>query len=287
MMNKTTRKTMAYATQMRYDVVRMIENVESGHPGGSLSCVDIIACLYFEAMRIRPGEPDWPLRDRFMLSKGHAAPALYAALSRRGYFPASELSRLRQLDGNLEGHPDRLRTPGVDMTTGCLGEGLSAGIGMALAGRLDSADYYTYVVLGDGEANEGQIWEGAQVAAHYSLDRLIAFLDLNNLQFDGPLDEVLKPLDLAAKWRAFGWDVQETNGHDHDEILQAIKTAKGRLGKPHMIIAHTTKGKGAQVMENQCAWHSIVDLQQMRDCLPELVEEMRRYEDVLNAPDVW
>jgi len=287
MTDKTAHRTMAYAAQMRYDVVRMIENVASGHPGGSLSCVDIIACLYFEAMRIRPDEPDWRLRDRFMLSKGHAAPALYAALSRRGYFPASELKRLRQVDGTLEGHPDRLHTRGVDMTTGCLGEGLSAGIGMALAGRLDSADYFTYVILGDGEVNEGQIWEAAQVAAHYGLDRLIAFLDLNNLQFDGTLDDVLKPLDLAAKWGAFGWHVQEIDGHDHDEILKAIETAKGRPGKPHMIIARTTKGRGVRVMENQCAWHSIVDLQQMRNCLPELVEEMRCYEDVLDAPDVW
>jgi transketolase len=287
MIDKTANTTMAYAAQMRYDVVRMIENVASGHPGGSLSCVDIIACLYFKAMRIRPNEPDWRLRDRFILSKGHAAPALYSALSRRGYFPASRLKQLRQLDGTLEGHPDRLCTPGVDMTTGCLGEGLSAGIGMALAGRLDSADYYTYVILGDGEVNEGQIWEAAQVAAHYSLDRLIAFLDLNNLQFDGTLNEVLKPLDMAAKWRAFGWDVQEIDGHDHDEILKAIQTTKARPGKPHTIISRTTKGKGVRAMENQCAWHSIVDLRQMRNCLPELIEEMRCYEDVLDAPDVW
>jgi len=286
-MEQGIRRTIAYAAQMRYDVVRMIENVKSGHPGGSLSCVDILACLYFDVMRICPDEPDWPGRDRFVLSKGHAAPALYAALARRGYFPATELGKLRQIGGILEGHPDHNHTPGVDATTGCLGEGLSIGIGMALAARLDHADYYVYVVLGDGETNEGQIWEAAQVGAHYGLGHLVVFLDLNNLQFDGTLDEVLRPWDLSAKWKTFGWDVQDIDGHDHRQILRAVSKAKNRKNRPHMVICQTTKGKGAPVMENQCAWHSIVNLQQMNDCLPKLAQEIRRYEDILNAADVW
>lgn len=286
-MNETTRKTMAYASQMRYDVVRMIENVKSGHPGGSLSCVDILACLYFAVMRIRPEDPSWPDRDRFVLSKGHAAPALYAALCRKGYFASQELRNLRQVGSILQGHPDCTLTPGVDMSTGCLGEGLSAGIGMALAGRLDGRDNFTFVVLGDGEMNEGQIWEAAQLAAHYGLDHLIAFLDSNKLQFDGTLEEVLRPFDLATKWKAFGWDVQEINGHVHDEILKAIDIAKRKGGKPHMILAHTLKGKGVPVMENQCAWHNMVSAQEMRKSLPKLVEELKFYEDILNAPDVW
>jgi transketolase len=282
-----TRTTEAYATQIRYDTVRMIEAVGSGHPGGALSCADILACLYFRIMRLRPEEPGWRGRDRFILSKGHAAPALYAALGRRGFFPPAEFRRLRQVDGILQGHPDRLLTPGVDMTTGCLGQGLSAGIGMALAGRIDGADYHVFVVLGDGEMNEGQVWEAAQTAPHYKLGRLIAFLDLNNLQFDGTLDEVIRPFDLAAKWRAFGWDVAELDGHDHGAIIEAVEAAQAGDEAPHLLVAGTVKGKGVPVMENACAWHSLVDREAMRQALPQLAEEVKRYEDVLDAPDVW
>jgi transketolase len=282
-----TRITEAWAAQIRYDTVRMIEAVGSGHPGGSLSCADILACLYFRIMRLKPAEPGWNDRDRFILSKGHAAPALYAALARRGFFPPDELRKLRQADGILQGHPDRLLTPGVDMTTGCLGQGLSAGIGMALAGHLDKRDYCVYVILGDGEMNEGQVWEAAQTAPHYKLGRLIVFLDLNNLQFDGTLDEVIRPFDLAAKWRAFGWDVAELDGHDHAAICQAVESARADDGAPHLFVTHTIKGKGVPVMENACAWHSLVDCEAMRQALPRLAEEVKRYEDVLNAPDVW
>lgn len=282
-----TRLTEAYAAQIRYDTVRMIEAVGSGHPGGSLSCADVLACLYFRIMRLKPEEPGWPQRDRFILSKGHAAPALYAALGRRGFFSPAEFRKLRQVDGILQGHPDRLLTPGVDMTSGCLGQGLSAGIGMVLAGRIDAADYHVYVILGDGEMNEGQVWEAAQTAAHYELSRLIVFLDLNNLQFDGTLEEVIRPFDLAAKWQAFGWDVVELDGHDHAAILQAVADAQSRDGAPHLLVTHTVKGKGVPVMENACAWHNLVDRGAMRQALPQLAKEVKRHEDILDAPDVW
>ncbi len=278
----------AWAAQMRYDVVRMISHVNIGHPGGSLSCVDILACLYFGGvMNVRPREPRWPERDRCILAKGHAAPAWYSALGRRGFFSPDEFRRLRQFESVLEGHPDCYFTPGVDMTTGPLGQGLSAACGMALAGRLDGRDYYCYVINSDGEMNEGQVWESAQFGAHYHLDHVIAFLDYNKLQLDGPCEEILNPLDLAAKWRAFGWHVQEIDGHDHAAILSAIEIAKATPGRPHYVIAHTLKGKGVRIMENQCSWHSLVNCQAMIDALPALGEEVTAHADVLDAPDVW
>jgi transketolase len=287
-MEKTIRKTEAHAAQMRYDIVRMIENVGSGHPGGSLSCTDILACLYFgDVLNIRPDEPKWPDRDRCILAKGHAAPALYAALARRGFFSSSELAQLRQIDSMLEGHPDCVITPGVEMTTGPLGLGLSAAAGMALAGRMDKKDYYVYVVSSDGELNEGQVWEAAQFAAHYNLDHIINFLDYNGFQFDGSIEDVIRPYDIAAKWRAFGWDVVEIDGHDHRQILEAIARAKENKGKPHYIVSKTEKGKGVPVMENSCNWHSLMDKQVMLDSIPELAKEVKRYADVLDAQDIW
>ena len=273
---------------MRYDVVRMISHVSAGHPGGSLSCVDLLACLYFGGvLKVRPNDPHWPERDRMILAKGHGAPALYSALGRLGFFPLDEFRRLRQLEGVLEGHPDCVVTPGVDMTTGPLGQGISAACGMALAARLDGHDSYFYVINSDGEMNEGQVWESAQFGAHYHLDHVIAFLDYNKLQLDGPCESVLNPLDIAAKWRAFGWHVQEIDGHDHEAILGAIETAKASPGRPHYVVAHTIKGKGVACMENECKWHSLVDRQAMLDALPSLAEEVMRHVDVLDAPDVW
>ena len=240
---------------LRRDIVQMIYTAGSGHPGGSLSAADIIATLYFHVMRHRPQEPDWPDRDRFVLSKGHAAPALYAALAESGYFPVSELLNLRKTGHMLQGHPSMKTTPGVDMSTGSLGQGLSAAIGMALAGRIDGKDYTVYTMLGDGEIEEGQIWEAAMFAAHYRVDNLIAFLDKNGLQIDGPTDKVMSSEPLADKWRAFGWHVIEIDGHDIPQILDAIGEAKGVEGRPVMIIASTVKGKGVSFMENVVGFH--------------------------------
>jgi transketolase len=279
------RRLQAHAAQMRYDVVRMIENVGSGHPGGSLSCVDILACLYYEVMNVRPGAP--ASRDRFILSKGHAAPALYAVLGRTGYFSPHEFRSLRQIGGILEGHPDCRVTPGVDMTTGPLGQGVSAGAGMALAGRMDGKDYYVYVITSDGEMGEGQIWEAAQFAAHMGLDHLVVILDYNGLQFDGTCKEVLDLGDIAGKWRTFGWHTQEIDGHNHRQILDALAHCKTEKARPHFIIARTSKGKGVSFMENDCKWHSLIDREMMRNYLPKLAEEIQEYADVLDAPDIW
>ena len=244
------------AATLRGNLIEMIPPGKVGHLGGSSSIMDITAALYFKHMNIDPANPRWADRDRFVLSKGHAAPALYAALAERGYFPREDLITLRKLDSYLQGHPNMNDTPGVDMSTGSLGQGLSAANGMALAGRLDGKDYYVYVLLGDGESQEGQVWEAAMSAAHYKLDHVIAFLDLNGLQIDGSNDEVMSLGDIAAKWRAFGWEVIELpDGNDCNEISVAITRAKATVGKPTMIICHTVKGKGVSFMENAVEWH--------------------------------
>lgn len=243
------------AKQIRRHVVSMIGEAGSGHPGGSLSAADIVTALYFEVMRIDPYRLDWPERDRFVLSKGHAAPVQYAALAERGFFPVTELNSLRRLGSFLQGHPDMKKVPGVEMSTGSLGQGLSAANGMALAGKLDGMDYQVYVLLGDGEIQEGQIWEAAMSAAHYKLDNVIAFLDHNGLQIDGPTKEIMSPEPVAEKWASFGWHVQVINGHQMGEILQAIERARKIAEKPCMIIAETIKGKGVSFMENQVDWH--------------------------------
>jgi len=245
----------AFAAEMRRQIISMLAESASGHPGGSLSATDILAQLYCESMRIDPQQPEWPERDRLVLCKGHAAPALYAALALRGYFPVEELPNLRKLGSRLQGHPDMRKAPGVDMSTGSLGQGLSAACGMALAGRLDKRDYYVYAVLGDGEMQEGQVWEAGMLAAHYKLDHIIAFLDHNGLQIDGAITSVMSPEPLDEKWRAFGWQVLSINGHDHAAIKEAIATAKAQTGQPTMIIAETVKGKGVSFMENQAGWH--------------------------------
>lgn len=243
------------ARRVRRHIVRMIAGAGSGHPGGSLSCADILVTLYFRVLRVDPRRPGWPDRDRFVLSKGHACPALYAVLAERGFFPLDELWTLRRLGSSLQGHPDMRKTPGVEASTGSLGQGLSVGLGMALAGRLDGAPWRVYVLLGDGEIQEGQVWEAAMAAAHYGVDNLTAILDWNGLQIDGPNDEVMTVRPVADKWRAFGWEVTEIDGHRFDEILEALRWARSVRGKPAIILARTVKGRGVSFMEGQVDWH--------------------------------
>jgi len=243
------------ARQLRRDIIEMLVPAKSGHPGGSLSAADIMAVLYFAEMRLDPQNPQWPERDRFVLSKGHAAPVLYAALAERGFFPREELLKLRQTGHFLQGHPDMKRVPGVDMSTGSLGHGISAAAGMALAGKIDQKPYRVYCLIGDGEVAEGLVWEAAMAAAHYKLDNLTVFLDFNGLQIDGPNEEVMKSEPLADKWLAFGWNVLQVDGHSIEQIEEALATAKKTQGKPTLIIAKTIKGKGVSFMENQASWH--------------------------------
>ena len=243
------------AKQIRRDIVNMVGAAKSGHPGGSLSAAEILTYLYFEEMNVKPEEPKWADRDRFVLSKGHAAPVLYATLAHKGFFPVEELGTLRKLGSHLQGHPDMKKVPGVDMSTGSLGTGVSTAVGMALACQLDKKENYVYTVLGDGEIQEGQVWEAAMSAAHYKLDNLIAFVDNNGLQIDGNIDDVLSPNPIDAKFAAFGWHVQVIDGHDFTQIAEAVKAAKAAKGQPSVIVAKTVKGKGVSFMENQAGWH--------------------------------
>jgi len=242
------------ALLIRKYVVDSVYRAGSGHPGGSLSIADILSCLYFHEMRHDPKNPKWPDRDRLVLSKGHACPALYAALAMSGYFPVEELKNLRKTGHFLQGHPCMKKVPGVDMSTGSLGQGLSAAIGMAIAGKLDDKDYRVFAILGDGEMDEGQIWEAAASAAHHSLDNLIAILDRNGLQIDGQTEEILNLEPIQWRWRAFGWDVIEIDGHNIEEILDAIHEAD-KNEKPTLIIAYTIKGKGVSFMEGSLSFH--------------------------------
>lgn len=270
----TTIELKRVANVMRQDIVAMLVAAKSGHPGGSLSAADIVATLFFNEMRINPKDPNWADRDRFVLSKGHAAPVLYSALAEKGYFPKEELQGLRQLGHMLQGHPDMKKTPGVDMSTGSLGQGLSAANGMALAGKLDGKDYRVYALLGDGEMAEGQIWEAAMAAAHYKLDNVTAILDFNGLQIDGATDSVMNSAPLPDKWQAFGWHVIEVDGHDIDSLLAAFAEAKTIKEKPTIIIAKTIKGKGVSFMEDQAGWHgNAPSVEQGEQALKELREE--------------
>lgn len=251
-----TEELEAHAGEIRTDILRMIAHAGSGHPGGSLSAIECLTYLYFHAMHIDPQAPDMPDRDRFVLSKGHAAPVLYATLARRGFFPVEDLMSLRQLGSKLQGHPDMCKVPGVEMSTGSLGTGFSTAIGMALAARLDGSDRRTFVLLGDGELDEGQVWEAAMAAAHYRLGRLIAFVDINGLQIDGFTKDVMNPEPVDAKFAAFGWDVQVVDGHSFQALHEAVEKAGTRPGdQPHMIIMRTIKGHGVSFMENECKWH--------------------------------
>lgn len=242
------------AKEVRWDIVRMIGLAGSGHPGGSLSCADILVSIFFYKMNHDPKKPDWGYRDRFVLSKGHAAPALYAVLARCGYFDRDELWRLRRLGSMLQGHPDRLKTPGVEVSTGSLGQGLAAACGIALGLRIDDSPSRVYALIGDGESQEGGIWEAAMLAGHHCLDNLTAILDNNELQIDGRCCEVVDLGDIAAKWRSFGWEVQEVDGHDVLEICRALDRAEESTC-PSMIVAHTVKGKGVSFMENNVDFH--------------------------------
>lgn len=253
--NLTAEEVRVKALEMRRMIIEMLTEAGSGHPGGSLSATDIVASLFFHEMNVDAGEPKMADRDRFVLCKGHAAPALYSALALKGFFPREDVFTLRKLGSHLQGHPDMKKLPGVDVSTGSLGQGLSMASGMALAGKLDHAPYRVYAVLGDGELEEGQVWEGAMFAAHYKLDNLCAFVDNNGLQIDGNIDDVMSPNPIADKWRAFGWNVIEIDGHDIQEIFMALDKAKTVKGQPTMIVAHTVKGKGVSFMENQAGWH--------------------------------
>ncbi|WP_040192161.1 transketolase [Clostridium culturomicium] len=241
---------------LRRDIVKMVTESESGHPGGSLSSVEIITTLYFNEMNVDINNPKDPNRDRFVLSKGHAAPVLYAALAEKGFFNKEELMKLRKMGAMLQGHPNMNYIPGVDMSTGSLGQGISAAVGMALAGKIDGKSYRVYTLLGDGELEEGQVWEASMCAAHYKLDNLTAFVDFNGLQIDGDIEKVMNPNPIADKFVAFGWNVIFVqNGNDLTEIKNAIEEGKKVKDKPTMIVCKTIKGKGVSFMENQAGWH--------------------------------
>lgn len=243
------------ANEVRRGVVTAVHSAKSGHPGGSLSAADILTYLYFEKMNIDPKDPRGADRDRFVLSKGHIAPALYSVLANRGYFPVEDLKTLRHTGSYLQGHPDMKHIPGVDMSSGSLGQGLSAAVGMALAGKLDKKSYRVYAMCGDGEIEEGQIWEASMFAAARKLDNLTVIIDNNNLQIDGTIEEVCSPYPIADKFEAFGFHVICIDGHDFDAIENAFAEAEKTEGKPTAIVAKTTKGKGVSFMENQCGWH--------------------------------
>lgn len=243
------------ARKVREDIIEEVYSAQSGHPGGSLSVADILTVLYFREMNIQPENPDWEERDRFVLSKGHCSPALYSCLANRGFFPVEDLKTFRNINSYLQGHPDKNKVPGVDMTTGSLGQGLSAANGMAIAGKVDQKDYRVYCVLGDGEIEEGQIWEAAMAASQYKLDNLCVIVDNNNLQIDGTIEEVMSSYPIDEKFRSFGFQVINIDGHDIEEIIKAFEVAKNIKGRPTCIIAKTTKGKGITYMENQAGWH--------------------------------
>ena len=264
------------AVNIRCDIIEMIATAKAGHPGGSLSAADVVTALYFRIMRLDPENPDWPDRDRFILSKGHACPVWYAALAERGYFDKSHLGTLRRLNSILQGHPDMRKTPGIDMTAGSLGQGMSAGLGMALSGKLRKKDYHVWVIIGDGEMQEGAIWESAMAAAKWKVDNLTYILDRNHLQNDSCVDTEMPIEPVADKWRAFNWNVIEIDGHDMEQIVEALETAKTVKGQPTIIIAETVKGKGVSYMENVAEWHgkapceeeADIALKEIRECAP-------------------
>ena len=258
-MNK---ETAIHAYKARKHALTGIYNAQSGHPGGSLSIADILAVLYFEVMNVDPKNPKMPDRDRFVLSKGHCAPALYGILAEKGFFPAEDVATLRRTDSYMQGHPDMKGIPGIDMSTGSLGQGISAANGMALAGKLANKDYRVYTVLGDGELEEGQVGEAAMFAAHYKLDNLTAFVDNNGLQIDGNIADVMNSNPIDKKFEAFNWNVITIDAHDYDAILDAVNRAKATKGKPTVIIAKSVKGKGVSFMEGQAAWHGAAPKQE-------------------------
>jgi len=252
---KLVKELSKIAWILRKDVIDMIHRAGSGHPGGSLSAAEIVTALIFHHLNIDPKNPQMPERDRFLLSKGHAAPLLYAALARRGFFPLEELKTFRQLDSRLQGHPDRLKTPGVEMTSGILGHGVAVGVGLALAARIDNAKWRVYVLVGDGEIQAGVIWEGAMMASKYRLGNLTVIVDFNKVQLDGPVHEIMPIQPVTEKWKAFGWYVTEIDGHNMREILDTLDEMDNIQDQPKVIIAHTIKGKGVSFMEGKSYWH--------------------------------
>lgn len=259
---KTMEELKIKAKTVRKNIISMLTEAKSGHPGGSLSAVEILTYLYFKEMNVNPDNPSQQDRDRFVLSKGHGAPVLYSTLAEKGYFPKEELLKLRKTGAMLQGHPDMKGTPGIDMSTGSLGQGLSAANGMALAGKLDNKDYRVFVLMGDGEMQEGQIWEAAMTGAHYGLDNVTAFIDNNGLQIDGENKEVMNVEPIEEKWKAFGWHTIRIDGHDFEQIENAVLEAKNTKGKPTVIIAKTVKGKGISFMENEVGWHGVAPNQE-------------------------
>ena len=279
-MDAVTKKQLQIkACTVRMGVIEGVFNAKSGHPGGSLSIADILTYLYFEHINVDPKNPKDENRDRFVLSKGHTAPALYAVLANRGFFPVSELKNLRKPGSMLQGHPSMNRTPGIDMSTGSLGQGISTAVGMALAGKIDKKDYRVYTVLGDGEIEEGQVWEAAMFAAAKGLDNLCAVVDNNNLQIDGSVTEVNSPYPIPEKFRAFGWNVIEIYGHSFDEIDAAFNAAQEFKGKPTVIVAKTVKGKDVSFMEDQCSWHGTApNAEQYEQAMSELEAKLAELE---------
>lgn len=279
-MDKSKEKELAIiATRVRKDIVEQVYRAKSGHPGGSLSIADVLTVLYFNNMNIDVNNSKWEDRDRFVLSKGHCSPALYGVLAERGFFPVEDLKGFRSIDSVLQGHPDMKYIKGVDMSSGSLGQGLSAANGMALSGKIHNKNYRVYAALGDGEIAEGQIWEAAMFAAHYKLDNLTAFIDVNGLQIDGPTCEVMNSEPIDKKFEAFGWNVIKIDGHNYSEIDSAIAKAKETKGQPTAIICKTTKGKNVSFMENQAKWHgSAPNEEQYNQAIKELDELISKLE---------
>lgn len=250
------------AREVRCSILTMVKEAGVGHIGGSLSITDILVSLYFKVLKINPKKPGWPDRDRLVMSKGHGAAAIYSTLAEKGFFPKEELKTFGLINSNLQVHPDKNKVPGIEASTGALGQGLSIGLGMALAARLNKKDYYTFVILGDGETQEGQVWEAAMFASHYRIDNLTAILDYNNVQLMGNVSEIIEIAPVAEKWSSFGWKVLEIDGHNFDQIIESFYKAKEVKGKPTIIIANTTKGKGVSFMQNTCKWHGSVPTQE-------------------------
>ncbi|MBQ4485783.1 MAG: transketolase [Oscillospiraceae bacterium] len=271
------KQLMITACKVRMGIIEGVYNAKSGHPGGSLSIADVMTYLYFEKMNVDPKDPKKADRDRFVLSKGHTAPCLYSVLANRGFFPVDELKTLRHIDSRLQGHPDMKHIPGVDMTTGSLGQGISAACGMALSGKMSNESYKVYAVLGDGEIEEGQVWEAAMFAAHYKLDNLLAIVDNNGLQIDGKITDVCSPMPITDKFEAFGWKVITMNAHDFDDIERAfaeVDAARGQV-KPIVIVQTSTKGKGVSYMENAVGWHGAApNAEQYEQAMKELNEQL-------------
>ena len=279
-MDAMTKKQLEIiATKIRMAIIEGTFNAKSGHPGGSLSATDMITYLYWKEMHIDPANPKWEGRDRFVLSKGHAAPALYGALAHKGFFPVEDIATLRKSNSFLQGHPDMKQIPGVDMSSGSLGQGISCAVGMALAAKLDKADYRVYTILGDGEIGEGQVWEAAMFASAKGLDNLVIIVDNNNLQIDGTVEEVNSPYPIPEKFTAFGCHVIEIDAHDYDQIEAALNEAKTVKGKPTCIVQKSVKGKGVSFMENQCAWHGSAPNKEQHDiAMAELTAHLQELE---------